>query len=105
MEAHQTHTSHVHETHEAHHEDVGFWRKYFFSTDHKIIGVQYGVTALMFLFFGYTLMALMRWSMAYPQKPIPVVGQLLLAALGPDAAPGGAMSPDLYNAFGAMHGT
>jgi len=39
-------------THEAHHEDLGFWRHYIFSTDHKIIGIQYGVTALFFLFFG-----------------------------------------------------
>src|SRR4029434_1879013 len=106
MDAHHTHTSHVHEAHdEAHHHDVGFWRKYFFSTDHKIIGIQYGVTALFFLFFGYTLMAMMRWQMAYPGKPIPLVGQFLLWALGPDAAGGGVMSADLYNAFGAMHGT
>ena len=105
MDAH-THAAHAHTAaHAAHHEDVGFWRKYFFSTDHKIIGIQYGVTALIFLFFGYSLMALMRWQMAYPGKPIPIVGSLLQAALGPDAAAGGVMSPDLYNAFGAMHGT
>ena len=54
--AHATHTA----THEAHHEDLGFWRKYVFSTDHKIIGIQYGVTALFFLFFGLMLMLMMR---------------------------------------------
>src|SRR2546430_705308 len=41
------------EVHEAHHEELGFWSKYVFSTDHKIIGIQYGVTALFFLFFGF----------------------------------------------------
>ena len=88
-----------------HHEQLSFWRKYVFSTDHKVIGVQYGMTALLFLFFGYGLMALMRWQLAYPGKPIPVVGQLLLRVLGPDMAEKGIMSPDLYNSFGAMHGT
>lgn len=31
------------------HEDprqVSFWRKYIFATDHKIIGLQYGITGL-----------------------------------------------------------
>ena len=26
--------------------ELGFWRKYVFSTDHKTIGIQYAVTAL-----------------------------------------------------------
>ena len=46
--------------HEAHHEELGFWRKYVFSTDHKVIGIQYGVTGLLFLFFGFCLMMMMR---------------------------------------------
>jgi cytochrome c oxidase subunit 1 len=75
-----------------------------FSTDHKVIGIQYGVTSLLFLFFGFLLMLAMRWQMAYPTEPIPVVGGLLAAVLGEPAA-GGKMSADLYNAFGAMHGT
>jgi cytochrome c oxidase subunit 1 len=52
-----------------HHEEPGFWRKYIFSTDHKIIGIQYGITALCFLFFGFCLMMLMRWQIAY-RKPL-----------------------------------
>ena len=43
----------AHGAHEAHHEELGFWRKYVFSTDHKVIGIQYGVTGLLFLFFGF----------------------------------------------------
>jgi len=106
MAATSTHAGHVHDTHaDTHHHEPNFWQKYIFSTDHKVIGIQYGFTALMFLFFGFCLMAAMRWSIAYPGKPIPLVGGLLTALLGPDAAPNGAMSSDLYNAFGAMHGT
>jgi len=54
---------------EAHHEDVGFWRTYVFSTDHKIIGIQYAVTALFFLMFGFCLMLMMRWQIAIRGNP------------------------------------
>src|SRR5438105_2178070 len=87
------------------HEDLGFWRKYVFSTDHKIIGIQYGVTALFFLFFGFCLMLMMRWQIAHPSERLPVLGPLLPQIFGPRLAPGGAISADLYNCFGAMHGT
>src|SRR2546429_4047771 len=91
--------------HEVPHEELGFWRKYIFSTDHKVIGIQYGLTGLLFLFFGFCLMMLMRWQIAYPGKPIPIVGELLLKVFGDEMANGGVIQPDLYNAFGAMHGT
>jgi len=92
-------------THESHHAELGFWRKYIFSTDHKIIGLQYGITALLFMFFGFCLMMMMRWSIAHPGTPIPLgIGSLLNKALG-DVADKGIMSANLYNSFGAMHGT
>ena len=47
-----THAEHLTEVHEAHHHEPGFWQKYIFSTDHKVIGIQYGLTALCFLLFG-----------------------------------------------------
>src|SRR5438477_1392132 len=92
------------EIHEAHHEELGFWSKYVFSTDHKIIGIQYGVTALFFLLFGFCLMLMMRWQIAHPAQPVPIVGPLLASLLG-DVAAKGIVSGDLYNSFGAMHGT
>src|SRR2546422_4054505 len=91
--------------HEVHHEQPGFWRQYIFSSDHKVIGIQYGLTALCFLLFGFSLVALMRWQLAYPGRAIPLVGPLLEKLLGSEAATAGVMQPDLYNAFGAMHGT
>ncbi|MFT5387533.1 MAG: cytochrome c oxidase subunit 1 [Candidatus Omnitrophota bacterium] len=78
-----------------------FWTKYVFSTDHKTIGIQYGITALLFLFFGFMLMLIMRWQLAYPGEVIPFIGQFL----GEMRAPGGIMLPDFYNELGAMHGT
>jgi len=94
-----------HAAHGAHHEEPGFWRKYIFSTDHKVIGIQYGLTGLLFLFFGFCLMMLMRWQIAYPGKPMPVVGEFLQKLLGDEMVNKGVMQSDLYNAFGAMHGT
>src|SRR5918993_1064862 len=90
-----------HGAHEAHHEELGFWRKYIFSVDHKVIGIQYSITGLLFLLFGFSLMMLMRWQLAYPSSPLPLLGSLL----GDVRMPGGIMQPDFYNELGAMHGT
>ena len=89
--------------HEEHHGELPFWRKYIFSTDHKTIGIQYGLTALVFLFFGFCLMLLMRWQLAYPGKPLPI--GFLTKWLGDARMPGGIMAPEFYNQLGAMHGT
>ena len=83
------------------HEELGFWRKYVFSTDHKVIGIWYAVTGLLFLLFGFTLMMIMRWQLAYPGRPIPLIGRWLSAA----NANQGIMLPEFYNQLGAMHGT
>lgn len=80
-----------------HHHKEGFWTKYVFSIDHKVIGIQYGLTALVFLLFGFTLMMIMRWQLAYPGEVIPFVGHWI--------ASDGILTPELYNSFGAMHGT
>src|SRR5262245_33107111 len=33
--------------HDPHHDELGFWRKYVFSVDHKVIGIQYAITGLL----------------------------------------------------------
>ncbi len=97
--------AHASEHHSEHHE-LNFLQKYVFSTDHKVVGIQYAITALLFLLFGFSLMLMMRWQLAYPGHPIPVIGKFLYQILGEDmASKTGVMSPDLYNSFGAMHGT
>lgn len=105
MQTATTHAAgHAHAAAHDHHEP-GFWQKYIFSSDHKMIGIQYGITSLLFLFFGFLLMLAMRYQLAHPGQAIPLVGGLLEKALGEDMAKGGVMQADLYNAFGAMHGT
>ena len=64
------HASHAH----ADHHEQSFVTKWIFSQDHKVIGIQYTMTALLFLLFGFGLMALMRYQLAFPMQPIPVIG-------------------------------
>jgi cytochrome c oxidase subunit 1 len=89
-----------------HHHELGFWQKFVFSTDHKVIGVQYGITGLTFLFFGFLLMLVMRWQLANPGDAVPVVGGALRGLFGPVVmTDAGALTSSGYNVFGAMHGT
>jgi cytochrome c oxidase subunit 1 len=55
------------------HHELGFIRSYIFSTDHKVIGIQYMIGGLLLLFTGFCFMLLMRWQLAFP-------GQALTAA-------------------------
>src|SRR6202166_1416730 len=98
------HDPHAHAGEHEHHE-LGWWRKYIFSTDHKVIGIQYGLCGLVFLFFGFCLMMLMRWQLAYPGQALPVIGKWLPHIFGAGSMPDGKMTPDFYNSLGAMHGT
>ena len=98
------HDPHAHDAGHEHHE-LGWWRKYIFSTDHKVIGIQYGLCGLVFLFFGFCLMMLMRWQLAYPGQALPVIGKLLPHIFGAGMMPDGKMTADFYNSLGAMHGT
>jgi cytochrome c oxidase subunit 1 len=108
IHSHDPHDPHGHGGHEDHHE-LGFWQKYVFSTDHKVIGIQYGITGLAFLFFGFCLMMLMRWQIANPGQPVPYIGQLLARVIRNDGmnsgGKAGVMTADFYNSLGAMHGT
>src|SRR5208282_6001640 len=109
IHSHDPHDPHGHDAHGEHHE-LGFWQKYVFSTDHKVIGIQYGITGLVFLFLGFCLMMVMRWQLANPGLPVPYIGSLLQALFGSNVfqadAHGvkGVLTPDGYNTFGAMHG-
>ncbi|MBI2956050.1 MAG: cbb3-type cytochrome c oxidase subunit I [Acidobacteria bacterium] len=83
-EAHAAAHVHVHEA------PRGFIRKYIFSTDHKIIGIQYILLALVAVFVGMFLSLLMRLHLAWPSLEIPFFGL---------------MTPEQYLALMTMHGT
>src|ERR1700730_10625363 len=85
-----------HAAHDAHHAELGFLGNYVFSVDHKVIGIQYAITGLLFLFFGFSLMMLMRWQLAYPGAALPLIGRFF----GEARMPGGSMLPEFYNELG-----
>src|SRR5437667_2227910 len=92
----------MHEPHTAEHAhpQLGFWRKYVFSTDHKIIGIQYMITAMAMAVVGGTLSMLMRYQLAWPSMLSPTMAKIM-----PDAFAGGVMKPEYYISLVTMHGT
>jgi cytochrome c oxidase subunit 1 len=45
---------------------TGFIRKYIFSVDHKVIGIQYILLALAAVLVGMTMSVLMRMNLSWP---------------------------------------
>jgi cytochrome c oxidase subunit 1 len=88
------------ESHVAAHHELGFVRKYIFSTDHKVIGVQYMITAMFMAIIGGLLSMLMRYQLAWPTTLSPA-----LAKLFPISYNGGIMAPEFYISLVTMHGT
>ena len=82
------------------HPQLGFVRKYIFSTDHKVIGVQYIITAMFMAIVGGLLSMLMRLQLAWPSQPLPTISQLF-----PTGMAGGVMEPGFYMSLVTMHGT
>src|ERR1700746_1169650 len=74
----------------AHAGPQGFIRKYVFSLDHKVIGLQYYFLALASVFVGMLLSLLMRIHMVWPNAQIPGIGEI---------------KPETYLALLTMHGT
>ncbi len=58
----------------AHHHEESFIRKYIFSLDHKMIGKQFLIYGLIMFFVGGGLALLFRWQLAYPERPLPIIG-------------------------------
>jgi cytochrome c oxidase subunit I len=72
------------------HAPQGFIRKYIFSLDHKVIGIQYFFLALTAVFVGMFLSLLMRIHLIWPTAVLPLVGEI---------------KPEAYLSLLTMHGT
>src|SRR5678815_2279412 len=91
------------ETHEGVHRHpapTGFIRKYIFSLDHKVIGIQYIILALAAVLVGMIMSLLMRLQLSWPGTNWPI-----LETFFPTGAPGGLMTPEFYLSLVTMHGT
>ena len=78
----------------------GFIRKYVFSTDHKVIGIQYLYLSLLAVSVGMVLSVFMRLRLAWPLEKWP-----LLERIFPTGFAGGPMTPEFYLSMLTMHGT
>ena len=76
----------------AHHPPTGFIRKYIFSVDHKVIGIQYILLALVSVFVGMALSLFMRIHLAWPDAKVPFFHD-------------GIITPEQYLALMTMHGS
>ncbi|HEY2118126.1 MAG TPA: cbb3-type cytochrome c oxidase subunit I [Candidatus Acidoferrum sp.] len=84
-----THGSAAQEIH-AHRAPEGFIRKYVFSLDHKVIGLQYYFLALTAVMVGMLLSLLMRIHLIWPNAALPLLGEI---------------KPEAYLSLLTMHGT
>ena len=86
---HDAAAAHGHDDH-AHHHDPGFVQKYLWSTDHKMIAMQYMFTGMAMAMIGGYFAYCFRMNLAYPGIHIPFYGQ---------------MTPAEYNELVTNHGT
>jgi cytochrome c oxidase subunit 1 len=77
-----------HEAH-PHHGEPSFWSKYVFSTDHKMIAMQYMFTAIFMALIGGFFAYVFRMQLAFPGIEVPGFGLV---------------SPAQYNALITNHG-
>ena len=61
---------------------MSFHSKYVFSKDHKIIGIQFLFSTLLWFLVGGLLALGVRWQVAWPWSPMPVLGKLMFSAEG-----------------------
>jgi len=76
-----------------------FISTYVFSIDHKIIGLQFLFSTLLWFLIGGLLALGIRWQLAWPWSEMPVIGRLLFSAEG------GQISPEFYTTLFTMHAT
>jgi len=74
----------------AHAASQSFIRKYIFSLDHKVIGIQYYFLALTAVTVGMFLSLLMRIHLIWPAAVLPLIGEI---------------KPEAYLSLLTMHGT
>ena len=114
--------------HTSQHHEESFIRKYIFSLDHKMIGKQFLIYGLIMFFLGGGLALLFRWQLAYPDRPLPIIGasqqyieegEVVTSADKmweridesekmewlEEHMPGGVITPNFYNMLFTMHAT
>ncbi len=76
-----------------------FISTYVFSVDHKVIGLQFLFSTLLWFLVGGLLALGIRWQLAFPWSNMPIIGKLLFSGEG------GQISPEFYTMLFTMHAT
>jgi cytochrome c oxidase subunit 1 len=95
--------AHAAEAH-AHAPQAFIWR-YVFSKDHKVIGIQYYITAMTMALVAGLLAMLIRIQLAWPEVDWGFVGRLLPMGFQGGAGQPYVMNPEFYSMLFTMHGT
>ncbi|MDH4467825.1 MAG: cbb3-type cytochrome c oxidase subunit I [Bacteriovoracaceae bacterium] len=85
--------------HDIHPAPTTFLTKYVFSYDHKVIAKQFLWYGIFFLGIGGMMALLIRWTLAFPGEPFPVIGPILFPHTN------GVVPPDTYSMLFTLHGT
>ncbi len=94
-------TDHSHGAEVHPHPEMSFVRKYIFSTDHKIIGIQFLFSTLIFLAIGGLLAMGVRLQLGWPHADHGWLSNLF----GWPKSYGERMPPEFYNMLFSMHAT
>src|SRR3954452_7792734 len=92
---------HAHDHDHVHPAPSNVLTRYVFSTDHKVIGIQFLFSGLIFMAIGGLLALAVRWQLAWPWSPVPFLSQ----ALWSSPSYGYRMPPEFYNKLFTMHAT
>ncbi len=100
--AHATTTAHGHGHSGIHPAPTNFFRKYVFSMDHKVIGIQFLFGSLFMALAGGGMAMLMRLQLGWPNARHSLLANSFLLKGG---FQDGIMKSDFYNMAVTMHGT
>ena len=95
--------AHAAEAH-AHAPQAFIWR-YVFSKDHKVIGIQYYITAMAMALIAGLLAMLIRVQLAWPEVDWGFVGRMLPMGFQGGSGQPYVMNPEFYSMLFTMHGT
>lgn len=89
----------MHQSTDHQHDHRSWLTRYVFSTDHKVIGIQFLFSSLVWMAVGGALALAVRWQLAWPWSDMPIFGRMFFAPEG------GQITPEFYNMLFTMHAT
>lgn len=96
---------HFHAEHHGDKYQSGFFSKYVFSLDHKMISRQFLITGIFWAIIGAGMSVIFRLQLGFPEADLQWLQPLLGKWINVDSAGIGTLDPEFYYALVTMHGT